>query len=90
MDWSQLRLGDEIDAKVLDVHQHSELVLAIGDVNEASCLIIRVLNDSQSEVQSGERIRLRVTAIRPPRFRLIPSGDEKQRLKRKGRFDASV
>jgi hypothetical protein len=90
MDWSQLKLGDEIEAKVLDASAPGELVLAIGDETEASCLIIRVVNDTQSTSKNGDRIRLRVTAIRPPRFRLVPSGDEKQKLKRQGRFDASV
>jgi hypothetical protein len=90
MDWSQLKLGDEIEAKVLDASVVGELVLALGDEAQASCLIIRVINDSQAPVQAGDRLCLRVTAIRPPRFRLVPSGDEKRRLKRLGRLDASV
>lgn len=63
---SEFRLGDRIWAHIEECHPNGDILVEIDGQ------LIRVHNETQHRMRSGERLQLEVTTIDPLGFRWIP------------------
>lgn len=82
---TQFQLGEELQAQVIEVLDTQEIVLRI--FANQSTELVRVANESGISLKRGDKVRLRVTAVHPPRFQYLKSS---LTLKESGHIDVSI